>query len=82
VGNADQRGKGYLASAADNNLQAYDLAKVQYDVGQTDLLSVLQMQSRWIGARVALLDVKNQRLATRINLHLALGGSFSETDDG
>ena len=40
------------------------------------LLSVLQMQSRWIGARVNLLNVRNQRLAQRINLHLALGGSF------
>jgi len=57
------------------------VAKVQYDVGQTDLLSVLQMQSRWIGGRVTLLDVKNQRLATRINLHLALGGSFEESSD-
>jgi hypothetical protein len=37
---------------------------------------VLQMQSRWIGARVTLVNVKNQALAQRINLHLALGGSF------
>ncbi len=46
-----------------------------------DLLSVLQMHSRWVGARVGLLNVRNQRLATRIDLHLALGGSFSEMDD-
>jgi|GEM_PF-7080622 len=52
------------------------LAKVKYGVGQTDLLSVLQMQTRWVGARVGLLNVKNQALAERINLHLALGGSF------
>ena len=68
----------YLGSAVDNNLEAYDLAKVQYNVGQTDLLSVLQMQSRWVGARIGLINVMNQRLAERINLHLALGGSFSE----
>jgi hypothetical protein len=39
-------------------------------------LNVLQMQSRWVGARTGLLRVKNARLAERINLHLALGGSF------
>jgi NodT family efflux transporter outer membrane factor (OMF) lipoprotein len=68
--------EGYLNSAVDHNREAFRLAQTQYDVGQTDLLSVLQMQSRWIGARVSLLNVKNQRLAQRINLHLALGGSF------
>ena len=71
-----ERREGYLSGAVDNNGQAFRLAQVQYDVGQTDLLSVLQMQSRWIGARVSLLNLKNQRLAQRINLHLALGGSF------
>jgi multidrug efflux system outer membrane protein len=71
-----ERRESYLARAVDNNLRAYELAMVQYNVGQTDLLSVLQMQSRWVGARLGLLVVKNQRLATRINLHLALGGSF------
>jgi hypothetical protein len=38
------------------------------------------MQSRWIGARIALLHVRNERLAQRIDLHLALGGSFEQTD--
>ncbi len=66
----------FLGAAVDNDQQAYELAKVQYDVGQIDLLSVLQMQSRWIGARVGLINLKNQRLAERINLHLVLGGSF------
>jgi hypothetical protein len=39
------------------------------------------MQSRWIGARVGLLNIKNQRLAQRITVHLALGGSFQEAGD-
>lgn len=71
-----QNQEAFLASAAENNREAYDIAKVQYDVGQIDLLSMLQMQTRWIGSRVSLLRVKNERLAERINLHLALGGSF------
>ena len=41
-----------------------------------DLLNVLQMQSRWVGARVGLLRVRNAQLAERVDLHLALGGSF------
>ena len=71
-----ERREAFLAQSVDNNKQAYDLALKQYDVGQIDLLSVLQMQSRWIGARTGLLRVRNARLAERINLHLVLGGSF------
>ena len=66
----------FISSATENNRSAYDIAQTQYDVGQVDLLSVLQMQSRWVGSRVSLLRVKNQRLAERITLHLALGGDF------
>jgi NodT family efflux transporter outer membrane factor (OMF) lipoprotein len=68
--------EGFLVSAVDNNFKAYELALAQYDVGKIDLLSVLQMQSRWLGARVGLIRIKNERLAQRVNLHLALGGSF------
>jgi len=71
-----ERREVYLASAVDNNKKAYDLALKQYEVGQIDLLSTLQMQSRWVGARSGLLRIKNARLAERIDLHLALGGSF------
>jgi outer membrane protein, multidrug efflux system len=73
-----QRREVFIDTSLENNLQAYTLAKKQYDVGQIDLLSVLQMQSRWIGARVTQVSIKNQRLAQRIDLHLALGGSFEE----
>lgn len=71
-----ERRETFLAQSVDNNKNAYELARKQYDVGQIDLLSVLQMQTRWIGARTGLLRVKNARLAERIDLHLALGGSF------
>lgn len=70
----------FLAAATANNESAWRLAKKRYAVGEIDLLSVLQMQSRWIGARIALLHVRNERLAQRIDLHLALGGSFEQTD--
>lgn len=71
-----ERRENYLASAVDNNKKAYELALVEYNVGRTDLLSVLQIQARWVGARTGLLRVQNARLAERISLHQALGGSF------
>ncbi len=73
-----ERREGFLADAVENNLQVYNLAKKQYDVGQIELLNLLQLQSAWIGARVGLLNIRNLRLAERINLHLALGGSFGD----
>jgi outer membrane protein TolC len=76
-----QRREAFISTSVDNNLQAYNLARKQYDVGQIDLLSVLQMQSRWTGARVTQVNIKNQRLAQRIDLHLALGGSFNAADN-
>jgi len=72
--------RGSLATAYDavgNNLAVYNLARKQYEVGQIELLNLL-LQTGWIGARVGLLNVQNLRLAERINLHLALGGSFEE----
>lgn len=65
-----------LERSVDNNLKAWELARKQYDIGEIDLLSVLQMQTRWVGSRTALIRVQNARLAERINLHLAIGGSF------
>lgn len=66
----------FLAASAKNNESAWKLAQKRYEVGEIELLSVLQMQSRWVGSRIALLHVRNERLAQRIDLHLALGGSF------
>ena len=68
--------EGFLRSVVENEQKAYQIQRDRYDLGAIDLLGVLQMQSRWIAARIALLRVQNERLARRINLHLALGGSF------
>ena len=67
--------RGSLATAYD--AVGNNLARKQYEVGQIELLNLL-LQTGWIGARVGLLNVQNLRLAERINLHLALGGSFEE----
>jgi NodT family efflux transporter outer membrane factor (OMF) lipoprotein len=70
----------YLQTVLSENDKALELAKTQYEVGKTDLLSVLQIQARVVGARIALVNVRNDRLVQRTNLHLALGGSFEETE--
>ncbi len=69
----------YLHSAEDNSKKAYDMSRSRFDVGQTDLLSVLQIQAQWVGARVVLVNIKSDRLVQRVDLHLALGGSFETT---
>jgi len=70
-----------LEKVVDDNQNAYRLAKTQYEVGRIEVFDVLQIQARVLAARSALIRIQNERLATRINLHLALGGSF-EVKDG
>ena len=36
------------------------------------------MQARVVGARIGLVNIRSDRMIERINLHLALGGSFEE----
>ena len=68
--------EGFLGDALQNNSNALDLAQTQYEVGQIDLLSVLQMQARTLNSRITLIRMQNARLAQRVDLHLALGGDF------
>ena len=68
----------FLAAAVENNKSALEIANTQYEVGQIDFLSVLQLQARTLNSRISLIRIKNARLAQRVDLHLALGGSFSE----
>jgi NodT family efflux transporter outer membrane factor (OMF) lipoprotein len=68
----------FLAEVLSENEAAWDLANTQYEVGKIDLLSTLQMQARVVGSQIALVNIRNQQLITRVNLHLALGGSFEE----
>jgi NodT family efflux transporter outer membrane factor (OMF) lipoprotein len=65
-----------------DNERALDLTQTQFRVGSTDRRSVEQRQLALNSARTSLLRVQSERLAQRINLHLALGGSFSETHSG
>ena len=68
----------FLAATVTNNQSALAAAKTQYDAGAVDFLSVLQMQARALNSRISLIRIKNARLAQRVDLHLALGGNFSQ----
>jgi NodT family efflux transporter outer membrane factor (OMF) lipoprotein len=59
-----------------DNQRALDLAQSSYRIGKTDLRSVQQQQLNLYAARLSLLRVRSEQLSQRVNLHLALGGSF------
>ena len=67
-----------LAQAVVDNARALELANVRYRVGAGDLRAVQQQSLALHAARTALLRVQAERLVQRVNLHLALGGSFTE----
>ncbi len=66
-----------LAEVVDSNAKALQLAEQAYQVGQQDLRGVLQQQVALVNAQLALLRVQSEQLSQRVNLHLALGGSFA-----
>jgi len=66
----------YAESAVRDHSEAVRVANLKYRAGSMDLLSVLQLQEGQIASQEALITLRNTQLANRINLHLALGGSF------
>jgi multidrug efflux system outer membrane protein len=67
-----------LRQAVTDNARALELANVRYRVGSGDLRAVQQQSLALFAARIALLHVQSERLVQRVNLYLALGGSFDE----
>ena len=75
--NLDRR-EAILKQAVAENARAVELANIRYKVGSGDLRAVQQQLLALAAARTALLRVQSERLVQRVNLHLALGGSFEE----
>ncbi len=61
------------------NRQSLDLAQSSYRIGKRDLRNVEEQQLTLYSARLALLQVRSEQLSQRVNLHLALGGSFDQS---
>jgi NodT family efflux transporter outer membrane factor (OMF) lipoprotein len=67
----------YLEAVLTQDVEAMRLGRLRYTAGATDLLTVLQLQTRQLHTRFELIGVRNDRLANRVALHLALGGGFT-----
>jgi multidrug efflux system outer membrane protein len=68
-----------LSSVITGNERALELAQIRYRVGSGDLRAVNQQQLALYSARSAQTHVEAERRAQRVNLYLALGGSFDAT---
>jgi NodT family efflux transporter outer membrane factor (OMF) lipoprotein len=65
-----------LARSVQANERAVGYARVRYDVGSGDLRGIQQQMLALHATRTTLAQVQFERLIQRVNLHLALGGSF------
>jgi multidrug efflux system outer membrane protein len=65
-----------LTQTLADNQRAYDVVQTQFRVGSTDLRFVNQRQLALNSTRSALIRVQAEQRVQRVNLHLALGGSF------
>ncbi len=68
--------KASLTEAAREANEAYRVARLRYDEGETDLIDVLSIQQRVFSADSNLVSIERQLLEQRVNLNLALGGSW------
>lgn len=69
----------YSEKAVRDHTEAVRVGNLRYQAGSMDLLSVLQLQQGQIQSQADLIRLRNTQLANRINLHLALGGSFNSS---
>ncbi len=70
----------FLREALADSEEALRVATAQFRVGRVDFLDVLQAEGQVVATRVDLMNIRDLRLQQRVDLHLALGGSFRERD--
>lgn len=66
----------YEQRALGDRSEAVRIAKLRYQAGAIDLLSVLHLQAEQIASQGEVIKLRSAQLANRIQLHLVLGGSF------
>lgn len=66
-----------LTQALADNQRALEIVQTKYRVGSTDMRSVTQRQLAVNASQSALIQMQTEQRIQRINLHLALGGSFA-----
>ena len=62
---------------SDDPQQTYKIAMDRYKSGILDLLTVLNLQQQWINAKSQRINIEYQKIDSRLNLLLALGGDFN-----
>lgn len=67
-----------VLAAQENAMTAATLSFEQYQNGLVSYTTVLDAQDRSYDAQTTLIKIKNELIANRIQLHLALGGDFSD----
>jgi NodT family efflux transporter outer membrane factor (OMF) lipoprotein len=72
---ARERERILVQTVADNQ-RALDIVRSQFKVGSTDLRFVTQRQLALSSTNAALIRMQAEQRVQRVNLHLALGGSF------
>jgi multidrug efflux system outer membrane protein len=65
-----------LTGTLADNRRAFEIVQTQFKVGSTDLRFVTQRQLALNSTESALVRVQTEQRVQRVNLHLALGGSF------
>ena len=76
--NAARERERILAQTLADNQRAYDVVQTQFKVGSTDLRYVSQRQLALNATRSGLVRMQAEQRVQRVNLHLALGGSFEQ----
>jgi len=57
--------------------RALEMVQIQFNVGSTDLRFVTQRQLALVSTQAALIRMQAEQRVQRVNVHLALGGSFT-----
>ena len=65
-----------LSQALADSQRAYEIVQAQFKVGSTDLRFVTQRQLALNATQSAVIRMQAEQRVQRVNLHLALGGSF------
>ena len=66
----------HLENSFRDYTESVRIATTKYKAGTYDMQQVLQLQTAQLSVEADVIKVRNARIANRINLHLALGGSF------
>jgi len=69
----------YEESSLKDRISAVKIATLQYQAGSQDLLWVAQLQLQQIATEATVIQLRAAQGANRIQLYLALGGSFDAT---